>query len=168
MGAADVEGNGLSGGLHIWEPLTHSCLLSACLWMNLDGTERDGEGGGGRVILKAEIQTGAGDCSSPAGGKSLGKRCSPLLSFLHSSDLWPELPRDLTCAIFQGRRSGARERQAETPVLGPAQPPLQLWTKFHVDLGVRVPSLKTRPPGQTENLFSRVEPWAGVWHYLFQ
>lgn len=30
-----VEGKGLSVGLHIWEPLAHSCLLSACLWMDL-------------------------------------------------------------------------------------------------------------------------------------
>lgn len=52
-----VEGKGLSVGLHIWEPLAHSCLLSACLWMDLYGTERDGtgteqeqEGGAGRVV----------------------------------------------------------------------------------------------------------------------
>lgn len=52
-----MEGKGLSVGLHIWEPLAHSCLLSACLWMDLYGTERDGtgteqeqEGGAGRVV----------------------------------------------------------------------------------------------------------------------
>lgn len=40
-----VEEKGLSVGVHIWEPLAHSCRLSACLRMDLDGTGREGRGG---------------------------------------------------------------------------------------------------------------------------
>lgn len=68
-GGGCMEGNGLSGGLHIWEPLTHSCLLSACLWMNLDGTERDGarEGGAGRVIRTGGNPDGSRRLLLPSG-----------------------------------------------------------------------------------------------------
>lgn len=58
-----MEGNGLSVGLHIWEPLTHSCLLSACLWMDLDGTDRGGAGrerGAGRVVRTGGNPDGSG------------------------------------------------------------------------------------------------------------
>lgn len=40
-----LEEKGLSVGVHIWEPLAHSCRLSACLRMDLDGTGRAGRGG---------------------------------------------------------------------------------------------------------------------------
>lgn len=56
--------------------------------MFVDGSGRDRSGRGRREGLggwfapAAEIQTGAGDCSSPAGGgKGLGKRCTALPSF---------------------------------------------------------------------------------------
>lgn len=54
--------------------------------MFVDGSGRDRSGRGGRKGLggwfaPAEIQTGAGDCSSPAGGEGLGKRCTALPSF---------------------------------------------------------------------------------------
>lgn len=40
-----MEGKGLSVSVHIWEPLAHSCRLSTCLRMDLDGTGRERLGG---------------------------------------------------------------------------------------------------------------------------
>lgn len=76
-----VEGKGLSVGLHIWEPLAHSCLLSACLWMDLYGTERGRDGGRSRReglggwLAPAETQTGAGGGSLlwPSGREGPGE-----------------------------------------------------------------------------------------------
>lgn len=94
--------------------------------MFVDGSGRDRSGRGGREGLggwfaPAEIQTGAGDCSSPAGGKGLGKRPHRFSEFSLASDLWAECLTDLTCATFQSRQSRARERQADIPVLGLVQ-----------------------------------------------
>lgn len=120
MWAGCVEGKGLSGCLHIWEPLVHSCLLSACLWMDLYGTDwggqnrREGREGLGGWLAPAEIQTGAGDGSGPAGGKGLGKHSSALPSF-------PLRRFDLTCATFLGRRAKPeRDKQTPHPFLGSA------------------------------------------------
>lgn len=71
MGGALGE-KGLSVGVHIWEPLAHSCPLSACLRMDLDGTGREGLGGRFAPVDgnpdESERQRGL------EGGKGPGKR----------------------------------------------------------------------------------------------
>lgn len=53
---------------------------------------------------------------------------------------------DLCTTTSQGRQSRARETQADTPVVGLVQTPVQPWTKSHVGLGPPVLSLKIRTP----------------------
>lgn len=75
-----LGGKGLSVGVHIWEPLAHSCPLSACLRMDLDGTGREGPGGrfapGGRKSRR-ERETGQPSPAQPSGrGRGLGTGCT--------------------------------------------------------------------------------------------
>lgn len=68
---------GLSVGVHIWEPLAHSCPLSACLRMDLDGTGQGRRGQAGGSHRRTEIQTGARDSPAQRAGRGLGSaaRC---------------------------------------------------------------------------------------------
>ena len=76
----ELGGKGLSVGVHIWEPLAHSCPLSACLRMDLDGT--GWEGLGGRFAPADGNPDGSGRRPGPAGGKGPGEalpgRSSPV------------------------------------------------------------------------------------------
>lgn len=61
---------GLSVGVHIWEPLAHSCPLSACLRMDLDGTGREGRGG--RFAPADGNPDGSRRLPGPRAGRGLG------------------------------------------------------------------------------------------------
>lgn len=69
--AERLGGKGLSFRVHIWEPLAHSCRLSACLQIDLDGTGR--EGLGGRFATADENPDASGRQPGPAGGKGPGE-----------------------------------------------------------------------------------------------
>ena len=76
--------------------------------MFVDGSGRDRWGGAAREGLggwfaPAEIQTGAGDCASPAGRQGSGEALHRFAEFSLASDLWTECPTDLSCATYLPR-----------------------------------------------------------------
>lgn len=88
-----MGGKGLSIGVHIWEPLAHSCPLSACLRMDLDGTGRAGLGG--RFAPADGNPDGSGRRPGPAGGKRPGE--APPWGALLRRDLRAERLADTAC-----------------------------------------------------------------------
>lgn len=82
-----LGGKGLSVGVHIWEPLAHSCPLSACLRMDLDGTGREGLGGRfAPVDGNPDESARAGDSRAWRAGRGLGKRCPGTVSLCRTSE----------------------------------------------------------------------------------
>lgn len=119
FGVAGGGGKGLSFGVHIWEPLAHSCRLSACLRMDLDRTEWEGLGGWfAPADRQTEIQTGAGgagDSRAQQAGRRLGKRCLELSGHLSPvPDLRADRPTDPACSTLSRLRTKL-ERDSRTP-----------------------------------------------------
>lgn len=118
-GGAVHGGKGLSFGVHIWEPLAHSCRLSACLRMDLDRTEREGLGG---WFAPADGNPdGSRRQPGPAGGKEVGEA------------LPGAVRAPFPCVGPQGRSAHrpslfylikAGEGQSDTPILDVAVQPM--------------------------------------------
>ena len=100
-GGGRLGGKGLSVSVHIWEPLAHSCPLSACLRMDLDGTGREGLGGRFAPVDGNPGESArARDSRAWRAGRGLGKRCPSALSLSRTSE--QIIPPTRLVLLYQG------------------------------------------------------------------
>lgn len=116
-------GKGLSFGVHIWEPLAHSCRLSACLRMDLDRTGREGLGG---WFAPADGNPdGSRRQPGPAGGKE-AREALPGAVRAPFPCAGPQGRLSHRLSLFYLIKAGGKagEGQSDTPILDLAVQPM--------------------------------------------